>query len=254
MITLIIPYYRAPEMLKTQLERTAHYPADLSILVVDDGSPEPALDVFNDLDQDTRNWHIKKRTRLFRHLEDIPWNREQARNLGAYMANTEWLIQVDIDHVLPWECAIQLCQDLEEITNPSDWYQFPRKRIGKADFTRQKDQLDPDATEGWIKPHVDSYLITRDRYLKSPYDERYSGMLGGGTPFTARQNREHGQRKLLPDGIWLEVHTTDSVKDASITTLSRDKSAYSELRTIIGVNDKPQQILTRSPWEQVVWV
>jgi len=253
MITLIIPYYRAPAMLREQLIRTAHYPSDLKVLVVDDGSPEEALDVFNDMDQHVKNRHIKKGTRLFRHLADIPWNREQARNLGAYMADTEWIIQVDIDHVLPWECAIQLRQDLGEITDPGDWYHFHRKRIGRADFTRQKDQLPPDAPEGWIKPHVDSFLITRDRFLKSPYDERYVGMLGGGTPFTARQNREYGQRKLLPDGIWLEVHTTDSVKDASITTLSRDKSSYSELRTLIGANDKPQAILTKSPWEQVAW-
>jgi hypothetical protein len=49
LITYAIPYYRNPAMLSEQYRIWAGYPEDLKeqieIVLVDDGSPEPAIDV-----------------------------------------------------------------------------------------------------------------------------------------------------------------------------------------------------------------
>jgi len=229
-------------MLEAQLDVIKDYPAGIKVIIVDDGSPEPALDVLY-----TIKYHADN-VSLYRINVDIPWNREQARNLGAYVADTQWIIQVDIDHVLPAACATRL---LELTLNPKDWYRFPRYRLGKADETRKKDALSPDVEYGKIHPHVDSFLITRDMFLSSPYDERYSGCLGGGTPFTARMKRLYGEPRMLPEDVFLQVHTKHKVKDASISTLSRDTSEYARRREQIGANDKPPQMLLH-PWHKVI--
>lgn len=234
-ITLIIPYYRAPQMLRKQMEVARSYPPGLRVIVVDDGSPEPAvIPQMENVD-------------LYRILEDIPWNREQARNLGAYVAGTPWIIQIDIDHILPPECAERL---LQHDLNPKTWYRFPRFRIGRADDTRKKDALPPDAEYGQIKEHVDSYLVRRSAFLDSPYNEFFSGCLGGGGAFLARLERLYGPSSSLPLDVHLNVFTKDVIEDASITTLSRDTSEYKRRKREIGKDDRPKKMLLH-PWTRI---
>ena len=239
MITLILPYYNQPLMLAKQLEVIRTYPKELKVIVVDDGSKDDARS------------HIDLRKlrgidfSLYRIKENIPWNREEARNLGAYKADTDWIIQLDIDHILPAKCA----EKLLEYSLKAEWYRFPRKRRGKADATRQKDALPPDAVQGNIHPHQDSYLIRRDWFLASPYDERYAGCLGGGTPFLKRMEQLHGNPKLLPASIYLEVWTMDKIGDASVS-LNRDKSEYVRRRELYADECPPRMLC--HPWEQVI--
>lgn len=241
MYTLIISYYNQPEMLQAQLAVIRDYPA-IQVMIVDDGSPQPAKRCI-----DRRRFrHSEVKLSLYRIKEDIPWNRSEARNLGAYRSETGWIIQVDCDHILPADCAKQL---LEFSPRLDKWYRFPRIRIGKADSTRKKDQISPDAGKGKIHPHQDSYLIRKDWFMQSPYDERYSGCLGGGTPFLSRMIQLKGEPLLLPDDIYLEVYTMDKIKDASVD-LSRDTSEYARRRAKIA-DACPTQMLMY-PWEQVI--
>jgi hypothetical protein len=109
------------------------------------------------------------------------------------------------------------------------WYRFPRWRVGRADETRRKDALPDDCEFGQIKEHIDSYLMTRDMFLSSPYDHAYQGFLGGGSPFLKRMETL-APVKVLPSEVCLHVYTRHSVPDASVTTLSRDTSQYSKVR------------------------
>jgi len=237
-ITLILPYYRAPRMLREQLDVAARYPAELQVIVVDDGSPEPAADV----------WQPGDRAQLYRICEDIPWNRGGARNLGVSVAQTEWVLNVDIDHVLPWQCADAL---IYAPLNPRKWYRFPRWRNGRADSTRRKDPLPETARFGPIRPHIDSHLMTRERFLGSPYDERYSGCLGGGSPFLDRMTLLHGAPEMMPDEVRLHVYTRDVVVDASVSTLSRDTTEYARRRAKIGRHAAPTKPLNFT-WERAL--
>jgi hypothetical protein len=222
-ITLIVPFYRNVRMLERQIEEWKLYPNTFCFVVVDDGSPEPAKPVV----EAHSNNGLRDRLSLYRIDVDIPWNRGGARNLGADAATTEWIVHMDIDHVLPWQCA----QSLATFTpNPGHWYRFPRFRKGRADETRRKDAISPEQKFGAIHPHVDSYLCTRDLYWRvGGYDEDYSGCLGGGSPFL-KQFEAAAPVSLLPPEIHLHVYTRDTVEDASDTSLSRDTSEYSRRR------------------------
>jgi glycosyltransferase involved in cell wall biosynthesis len=224
-VTLIVPFYRNALMLAEQVKIWNQYPADMEILLVDDGSPEPAMPIFTANRADTA-----PPVYIYRILEDVPWNRGGARNLGSHLANTDWLIHIDIDHVLLPACARSLVNFIEHEATDDRWYRFPRYRRGAADDTRKKDALDPSITYGPIKPHCDSYLVPRNLFWKvGGYDEDYSGCLGGGSPFL--KNLESAAKcDLLPPEIYLEVYTRSVIADASDFSLSRDTSIYSERR------------------------
>jgi len=225
-LTLIIPYYRNVAMLKMQLAAVARYDPRIKVVVVDDGSPEPA-------EQAIRSsgylWQtFGGRLEVYRILEDIPWNRGGARNLGATVCTTDWLMHIDIDHLLPITCAARMLE--VDGLKPTYWYRFPRYRVGIADETRNKDAIPRDATFGAIKPHIDSYLCTKSVYwLAGGYDEDYSGCLGGGSPFLQQLERT-APVSLMPPDVHLHVYTRSACADASDFSLSRDTSEYSRRR------------------------
>ena len=101
LITMVVPYYRQPNMLRKQLETWLSYPQEVyeafDFIVVDDCSPEPAADVIREFQKTQR---LPPRGHLYRIDKDVPWNRGMARNLGTKMAETPWILHVDTDHVL----------------------------------------------------------------------------------------------------------------------------------------------------------
>jgi len=241
-ISLIVPYYRQPQMLRLQLANWHSFHPSvrerMRLIIVDDGSPEPALDIVQ---------HFPG-VSLYRILTDIPWNRGGARNLGSQVATTPWLLHVDTDHILPADQADTL---MDADVNTSHWYRFQRWRFGAADDTRKKDACDPAATFAEIKPHGDSYLCTRRLYWTvGGYDEDYSGCLGGGTPFL-EQMEATAPVEVLP--VRLHVYTRSVCPDASISTLSRDTSEYKlrrKMKRATG-NTKARNPL-RFKWEKLL--
>jgi glycosyltransferase involved in cell wall biosynthesis len=220
-ITLIVPFYRNSAMLKRQVQEWNKYPPGIKVVCVDDGSPEPAAPIIK------AHCDPSCQLELYRITTDIPWNRGGARNLGAHVATTDWILHVDIDHVLPADAADRL---LSFVVPPDRWYRFPRWRVGAADDTRKKDAIPTGADYGQIHPHVDSYLVRRDIYWQTGgYDEDYSGGLGGGNPFLQRLENTQPVGMLVPP-IRLEVYTRNAVADANDLTLSRDTTKYRELK------------------------
>jgi glycosyltransferase involved in cell wall biosynthesis len=244
-LTLIVPFYRNVKMLERQVQEWNLYPPGLEVVCIDDGSPEPAAPILDEgLAAGMRN-HV----RLYRIDVDIPWNRGGARNLGANKAATDWIVQVDIDHVLPADAAAKL---LELEPDPGRWYRFPRWRRGQADETRLKDAIPPDQHYGEIHPHVDSYLVRREIYWQAGgYDEAFSGSLGGGNPFLAHLERVQPVA-ILKAPIRMEVYTRSEIEDASDWSLSRDKSRYSERRRELKRlgNPRPKDSI-KFPWSEI---
>lgn len=232
-LTLILPYYRNVAMLERQADEWERYPEELRVIVVDDGSPEPALDFIRG-----------SRASVYRIQEDIPWNRNGARNLGNHVAETPFILHTDIDHLLLADQATALCSTH---LDPEEWYKFRRFRRGAADETRQKDDLSPTCEYGEIKPHIDSFLCTPTRYWQAGgYDERYSGSLGGSAPFLSHM---HAFGPPIVLDIYLEVFTRAVIRDASDFSLSRDRSRFKDLRRKLG-DEKPTSHL-HFAWEQV---
>lgn len=243
--TLIVPFYLNPEMLKEQIVRWNAYPEKFNFILVDDGSPVPALPIVKEFaTQETLS-----RISVYRIDKDIPWNRGGARNLGTKQAKTEWVIHVDIDHVLPVSCANDMAKWQPD---PKRWYRFPRFRRGKADDTRKKDAIPDDVEYGAIHPHVDSYLCRVDQYWRAGgYNEDFSGCLGGGSPFLKYMEASNGAPVLTPDSIHLEVYTRSVCKDASDNTLSRDKDEFTRRKLRMKGNFKGHDHI-RFPWSKVL--
>jgi glycosyltransferase involved in cell wall biosynthesis len=248
--TLIVPYYRNVDMLKEQIRHWENYPVQVKIILVDDGSPEDAASIV----LEHASPSLQQRLRVFRIEVDIPWNRGGARNLGAHIADTKWLVHVDIDHVLTAECAKEL---LKFDASVKEFYRFRRFRVGKADETRKKDfkhsKLPDDAEYGEIHPHVDSYLCTRRAFWEiGGYDEDYSGCLGGGNPFLAALE-VLVKAQLAPPEVSLRVYTRSVMKDASDWALSRDPQEFSRRRQekVRTKNIKPANPM-RFPWSEIL--
>lgn len=239
-ITLIIPVFSQPLMLRKQLDTVAQYPPGFRVIVVDDHSKIPAQEVFEDHDK----------AALYRVDADIPWNRSMARNLGSQEAQTDWIIHVDTDHVLPPDCAARL---LELPLSADRWYRFPRFRVGKADETRNKDQIPRDQEYGQIHEHCDSYLITKGLYWKTGgYDPDYAGCLGGGGAFLERLTGIAGNSSALPIDIHLEVFTRHVIPDASVSGISRDTTEYKRRkREKQARNDIIPRNPIRYPWSRI---
>jgi glycosyltransferase involved in cell wall biosynthesis len=241
-LTMIVPFYRNSAMLAEQIREWNRYPEGFKFIVIDDGSPEPALPII----EYEASLELLERLSIYRIGVDIPWNRGGARNLGAQLADTDWIIHVDIDHLLPVESAKAL---LEAEVTPLCWYRFPRFRKGRADETRRKDALPDDVTFGQIKPHVDSYLCTKAMFWQAGgYNEEFSGCLGGGTPFLS-ELAKIAEPELLPETAALHVYTRDVIADASDHTLSRDTSEFTRRKKAMGGNYRGSNPI-RFPWTQ----
>jgi len=240
--TLVVPYYRQPAMLARQIQEWEQYPEGVRVVIVDDASPEPAEPVI----REHATPGLLSRLALYRIGVDVPWNRGEARNLGALVAVSEWILHVDIDHVLPVESARSL---LSLDADPAKWYRFRRFRVGKADDTRNKDALPRDVEFGEVKPHGDSYLVTKSLYWQAGgYNLAFSGCLGGGSPFLQELAKE-GPVEVLP--IPLHVHTRTSVPDSSDWSLSRDTREYARRKAAMKGNYRGTEIV-RSPWTRIL--
>lgn len=196
-LSLIFPYYRNPGMLAHQYATWAAYPdeikARIEIIVVDDGSPEPAIEV-------DRPEGLPP-LRIYRHLEDRPWCQHAARNRGAWEAEGRWLFLSDMDHVLPADSLRWILED-----------PCPMKfrRLDAPD-------LRPKIKNGQEHPHPNTFLIQRDQYRRvGGYDEALNGIYGTDGEFV---------RKLGPlpvSEIPVIRYAREVIPDASTATLDRD--------------------------------
>lgn len=245
-LTIIYSYYRQPEMLAYQIVEWNKYPNQVRIILVDDCSPEPALPVI----EANAKPELLENLSLYCTKVDKPWARETCRNLSAKEAQTEWMVMLDLDHVLPADCIPAL---LMFQPDPDRWYRFERWRRGRADHTRNKDKIPRDVPYGKIHPHVDSYLIRRSVFWDvGAYDETFVGVLAGGSEFLKRLSASY-QWDVLPDMVRLEVVTTDIVSDASDRHCDRDRQPGKEIEKQIKASGrrKPMYWLTL-PWEKVL--
>lgn len=191
-VTLVVPYYQNADFLKHQISVWSEYPeelqAHLSVIVVDDGSPEPAV-IDGPLPFDLR---------LFRIETDVRWNWLAARNLGALKADKGWMLLTDMDHVLP---AKTLREIIFNAHDPSVVYAFNRREY--------------DGTV--LAPHSASFLMHRDMFWTiGGYDEALSGYYGTDGEYR-RRLAKHAPIQILRD----ELERHEYCGDSSTVTYKR---------------------------------
>lgn len=208
-IRMIYPYFDNPQMLERQIENWNRYAGDLRdhlrVIIVDDCSKKyPAKPILEKL-------NFPKR--LFRVIDDIPWNQHGARNLGARMACTEeenyWLYMSDMDVILTAEMAYEIAtRELD----PAFHYTFERAFL--PDLSRRK-------------VHCNTFLVKHSIYWAvNGYDEDYCGTYGGDGPFL-RQLGNLAPNRHLKDVLLFGVET-DVIPDANTTSLTRKQGEYGE--------------------------
>lgn len=196
MITVVCPWYYNTSILEYQLNAWNALPDELKdqahFIVVDDGSPQKLQ-----LPQMDLNFSMA------RINKDIPWNQPGARNLGAFLADTEFVLFTDIDHEIT---ADALGKAIVKEKDPGTVYMFPRIFNGKqhpshqCSFVIHKQAFERiggfDEDFSGHRGHDDSlmrYVI--DRNLKR-------GMIDGililhGEAMTTCIDRDHKRNALL---------------------------------------------------------
>jgi len=113
-LSIIIPVFDSHKVVRRQIR---HFnglalPPDVEIILMDDNSNPPLREVFPNY-KDARNLGI------YPTCDKRPWSNACAKNLGAKIAEGEYLFFTDIDHILPIEAiraAHQFTGDKMEFT------------------------------------------------------------------------------------------------------------------------------------------
>lgn len=208
-VTFILPFYQNHDFLKVQVGRWATFPASLrqhlSAIVVDDGSPEPAV-----LPED-KPFPV----RLFRIGVDVRWNWLAARNIGFNHANDGWCLVTDMDHVIPESTATAVVYGKHD---PNKVYAFSRiEHTGEP-----------------ATPHSASFLMTRAMFWRiGGYDEALSGHYGTDGDYRRRLARV-ADMAILQDRLIRHEYQGDS----STTHYLRKQPEDAKAKAIIGQRGK----------------
>jgi len=209
-LTIAMPYYESPEMLRTHLQYWAKYPKEIrdriSVVIVDDGSPNyPAIDVL-------KGQKLNVSVSLYRVMENIPWNHGGARNLSMWFGDEkEWVLTCDIDLVFPWESAEKLLKA-----------NLDRKCVYKPKRLAKNDEGD------WVeaKRHPECFAMTREMFWKiGGFDEDFTGYWNGTfTPWRKQMKRVVSQIVEFEDIHFLDYCFV--VDDATVSDWGRRGSEY----------------------------
>jgi hypothetical protein len=207
-VSVVFAYYDNPTMLALQWEQFSSYSSSvlerIEIIVVDDASPRfPAADVPRP--------PTMPLVSIFRIDNDIPWNQDAARNIGAHEARAPWLLLTDIDHVVP---EATLAHILATPLDKDSLYTFGRVKFESGDPR---------------EPHPNSYLMAKELYWDiGGHDEDYAGIYGKDYLFRKRALRRTNEVKLDP--FPLARVGVSIVPDASTTLISRKNSVAMTFR------------------------
>lgn len=206
-VALVFAYYENPGMLEFQWEQMAKYPeeikAAIEVIVVDDASQRhPAHEVVRPSELPSVS--------IFRIDQDVRWNQDAARNIGAHEARSPWLLLTDIDHVVPansLRALIGVARDEKNIYS-----------LGRTKFFGTHPQ----------EPHPNSYLMTKNMYWSiGGHDEDFAGLYGKDFLFRKRAMKI-AREVHLPDVVLARVGTT-AIKDAGTTTIARTNTRWQQI-------------------------
>lgn len=210
-LSLCAPFYKNSLMLAHQYSIWASYDdrlkAQIEVVIVDDGSPSPALDV-------PRPEGLPA-LRIYRVLADIPWHQHGARNLAAKEAAAPWLFLTDMDHVLPGYTLDALLA-LVMVAPPDSVYTFAR-----VDAPHGRPTLD---ARGERKPHANTFAINANHFWRvGGYDE---DCVGYGTDGYFRSRLAASSRLRHLKDLEIIRYPREVIPDASGSQPGMDPKAF----------------------------
>lgn len=230
-LSIVYPCYEQHQTLNDHIKRWNDLPADVrsevEFIVVDDGSPTPVK-----LPE-----RVEASVRLFRVLEDIPWN-YGAKNLGVQKANNQWVFLSELDHVLDEKFIRGMLNliNMDRYVKGPVYYMFDRK--------------------GKDKPHPATYLFdTRDFWSVNGLEEAFSGHYGHDDTYLVACLERAGVDMIVPEAMTLDcIMRGDRSTDAEPSRLkhiSRDTTHNDELLARRLISNKISVSSIRFDWELV---
>lgn len=226
LLSIIYPTYLNSRMLRRQLiiwrdEWPANAKADIELILIDDCSPEPAIDVLNEMWDGSRDG--LPTLSLYRVLVDKPWNQHSCRNIGAYVAKGRFLMLSDMDHIIPASTLAEILRLLPTLSK-NEVLTFgrrdaPQSLTWKADHWPEFDHTRRE--DGSLKWHVNSYCVSRKRYWAlGGMDEDFQGY-GTDSQFRRKLHGPGSVTHHLDHAPLIRVDRS-VIPDASTTTYSRE--------------------------------
>ncbi len=201
-LTVIIHIYNNQKVLDLQAQFWSGWEQvpNLELIFIDDGSIPP-LDLK----------HIPAWVRKIRILDDIPWNQPGAKNLGASLSSSPWLLFLDADQFLDKNALGELLGRLPKLAKGTI-YRFNRYCA---------------KTNRALEIHQNCQLISKLDYENfGGYDEDFSGNYGHEDAYLERLWRLLGGK--------IEVLDKPHISDLS------------EMKTMgLNRNDRPNELLRR---------
>lgn len=224
-LSIVYPTYLNSRMLCRQLivwreEWPAELKADIEIVLIDDCSPEPALDVLNGMWGGGEGLPALS---LYRVLEDRPWHQHGCKNLGSHVAKGEWLLHTDADHIIPASTLAEVLRLLPTLGR-NDVLTFGRVDAPATPDWRSDHWPQFERTrrpDGSLKAHPNSFVVRRKRYWAlGGYCEDFKGY-GTDAQFRRKLFGHGGTTRHLEDAPLIRVDRS-VIPDASTTTYSRE--------------------------------
>lgn len=232
-LVIAISYYNAPLMLQEQIRCWQSYPEHLAkqvkVILVDDGSmSHPA-------EKELQKHSIHIPVELYRITKDIPQNIWGARNLAFHIASVEWaewVICLDIDHILP--------------SRGLDGFSTSKPDLVKGVYYHPTRYQKEEVGMSQIHKHLDSYLMTPELFWKvGGYDESLTGYYYNGAALRFRTSLS----KIAKGELLKKMHTlfypSSIVSDASPLE-DVEKKSFKGVHT----QDKPSVL--NFEWERVL--
>ena len=200
MITISHIFYNQHKMLSKHFEAWSKHPKNIfKYVIIDDCSPKRISKTYKG-----------DNLSIVRVKQNIPWNIAGARNLGFYVAPTEWVLGADIDHVVTPEAAEQLLS--LDLGNPNVAYIFSRVSSESNGY------------EGC--PTIINILMNKNRFFEiGGYDEDFSGNYGKEETFFSHCFRRHSIKLIKCDNIVLNWYADRGGTHG----FKRDKTVNSKL-------------------------
>lgn len=201
MLTFVMAAYEQPLMLNKWWETLRTYPEKVSkrihLVIVDDHGDPPAA-----IPDDVRE---RFRSRLFRVLDDIPWNQMGCRNLGVQEAETDWVLMMDPDMVVEPEIAARLLVWVAKLKLGQVVKMLLRYTDGVLDSS---------------SPNC--YLIHKEDFNRAGgYDEDYAGHKGWSDVQFMHTLKGLKMRFLKAKDVWVRYYRPRDIADATVNTLNR---------------------------------
>ena len=175
-------YFDEPHKLKQQFEIWKKWPAEVDIILVDDGSDHsPAKDVIDEVGFKLEDY--QPNFRLFKVTRNLGFNSHGCRNLIAKYAGTDFIMFMDID--------------MNMYENDIAYLKIQKFNPEKIYYNRQYGYDDQKMSPA--PGHENCFIIHKDLYWDAGgYDESFTGYHYGDWEFHERIKQLQEERKTSP--------------------------------------------------------